>query len=170
MSNKKLSIGALASSAECTVPTIGNYEGIGLMPHARRSANGHRYYDEPGLRCLAFIRRCRDLGFPIEQVKELTQLFQDADRGCVEVRDPAKVRLHAVRKQLDDMRKLEASLAAFVGSCDAVCAGGAANSCIIIEDLLPAPAGAGCCAPKPALTSAAEAVITELRRTPATQR
>ena len=70
----ELAIGALAERTGCSVPTIRYYEEIGLIPAARRRASGHRVYDAKSEELLTFIRRCRDFGFPVEQVRELVAL------------------------------------------------------------------------------------------------
>lgn len=135
MSASNLSIGAVAKRAGCTVPTIRYYEEIGLLPAPARTEAGQRHYGELTLRRLTFIRRCRDFGFSIEQVRELVGLVDEPDRPCVEVRDIAAVHLAEVRRKLSELQALEASLDAFVCSCDTACAGGAAVDCRILEDL-----------------------------------
>jgi len=146
MKNDSLSIGALAKRVRCTVPTIRYYEEIGLLPHANRAVNGRRYYGDADRQRLLFIKRCRDFGFPIEQVRNLVGLFENGDRSCMEVRDVAQEHLDAVRAKITEFRQLEASLAAFVESCDAACCGGAARDCTIIDDLssTPGTSGTGC--------------------------
>lgn len=134
-----LPIGAVARETGCTVPTIRYYEEIGLLPAAARTDSGQRHYGEAAVRRLTFIRRCRDFGFSIEQVRELVGLVDQPDRPCVEVRDMASVHLSALRIKLAELQALEASLAGFVDSCNTACAGGAAVDCTILEDLaLPA--------------------------------
>ncbi|MGY4830451.1 MerR family transcriptional regulator [Sphaerotilaceae bacterium SBD11-9] len=133
--NARLSIGLVARKTGCTVPTIRYYEEIGLLPPASRTEAGQRHYDERTVRCLAFIRRCRDFGFSIEQVRELVGLVDQSDRPCVDVRDIAAHHLAQVRSKLDELRALEASLSAFVCSCDSACAGGPAVDCTILEGL-----------------------------------
>lgn len=135
MENDNLSIGALAKQVQCTVPTIRYYEEIGLLPHATRAANGRRYYGDADYKRLLFIKRCRDFGFPIEQVRNLVSLFENGDRSCVEVRDVAQEHLNAVRAKIAEFRQLEASLEDFVESCDSACCGGTTRDCTIIEDL-----------------------------------
>ena len=143
MSASPLSIGTVAKHAGCTVPTIRYYEEIGLLPPAARTDSGQRHYGVATLRRLTFIRRCRDFGFSIEQVRELVDLVDQPDRPCTEVRDLAATHLTEVRRKLSELAALEASLAAFVCSCDSACAGGAAIDCTILEDLsLPEPAAA----------------------------
>lgn len=130
-----LTIGALSEKTGCTVPTIRYYEQIGLLPSPQRAPNGHRYYRDADLKLLTFVKRCRDFGFSIEQVRALTDLFENGDRPCVEARDLAQEQLHAVRVKLDELRQLEASLSTFVEACGAACIGGATRDCVIIEDL-----------------------------------
>ena len=147
-----LSIGTLARQTGCTVPTIRYYEEIGLLPAAPRTGGGQRHYGQAGVRRLTFIRRCRDFGFSIDQVRGLVGLVDEPERPCVEVRDIAAVHLEAVRNKLAELQALEASLANFVVSCNTACAGGAAVDCTILEDLaMPGDAArpvqrTGCCA------------------------
>lgn len=146
-----LSIGTIARDTCCTVPTIRYYEEIGLLPAAARTDGGQRHYGEATVRRLTFIRRCRDFGFSIEQVRELVGLVDQPDRPCVEVRDIASVHLEAVRTKLAELKALEASLSSFVESCNTACAGGATVDCTILEDLaLPGDKARivqrGCCA------------------------
>jgi DNA-binding transcriptional MerR regulator len=130
-----MTIGALSMQAQCAVPTIRYYEQIGLLPRPERAANGQRTYRDADLKRLSFVKRCRDFGFPIEQVRDLARLFEDGGRACVEVRDLAQGQLDQVRAKLDEMRQLEAKLAQFVAGCDASCVGGTTGDCVIIGDI-----------------------------------
>lgn len=135
----RLSIGLVARRTGVTVPTVRYYENIGLLPPAVRTEAGQRSYDEATIRRLVFIRRCRDFGFSIEQVRELVVLVDEPDRPCAEVRDIAAAHLAQVRQKLEELKALEASLSTFVCSCDTACSGGPAVDCTILEDLaLPA--------------------------------
>jgi len=141
-----LTIGALAERTGCNVPTIRYYEEIGLIPQARRRPSGHRFYDQAAQELLSFIRRCRDFGFPIEQVRELVSLSSSSERDCAETRDIAQAHLQTVRDKMAELRTLEHSLARFVKSCTDVCAGGPAAQCSIQKDIAaPVPAAKGCC-------------------------
>jgi MerR family copper efflux transcriptional regulator len=134
-----LSIGLVARRTGATVPTVRYYEEIGLLPPAKRTEAGQRSFDEATVRRLVFIRRCRDFGFSIDQVRELVGLVDQPDRPCMEVRDIAATHLEQVRQKLVELKELEASLNAFVCSCETACAGGSAVDCTILEDLaLPA--------------------------------
>jgi MerR family copper efflux transcriptional regulator len=148
--NARLSIGFVARQTGCTVPTIRYYEEIGLLPPAGRTEAGQRTFDERTVRRLAFIRRCRDFGFSVDQVRELTGLVDEPGRPCAEVRDIAAAHLAEVRRKLDELKTLEASLNAFVCSCESACMGGPVTDCSILEDLaVPAERAGGavsCCA------------------------
>jgi len=130
-----LKIGALARITGANAPTIRYYEQIGLLPRADRREGGQRTYDEGDVKRLTFIRRCREFGLPIEQVRNLAAVMSDRDRSCLEARDLAHEHLAAVRGKLAELKALERTLAAFVKTCDDACAGGPGPDCVILEDL-----------------------------------
>ncbi len=141
-----LPIGVLAGRTGCSVPTIRYYEEIGLIPKAKRRPSGHRVYDARSEELLTFIRRCRDFGFPVEQVRELVALSQSADRDCFETLEIAQAHLSAVRAKLAELRGLEQSLARFAQACADTCAGGPAAQCTILKDMSVQPVvSKGCC-------------------------
>jgi DNA-binding transcriptional MerR regulator len=130
-----IKIGALAERTGTNAPMIRYYEEIGLLRSADRQGGGQRVYGLADVKRLAFVRRCRDLGFSIEQVRSLVALLQDRSASCMNARDLANEHLAAVREKLTELRALERSIAAFVVSCDTSCAGGPAADCVILEDL-----------------------------------
>jgi DNA-binding transcriptional MerR regulator len=135
MAPASLSIRALADKTGCSVPTIRYYEQIGLLPPAMRTAGGHRHYLDKDLQRLQAIKRCRDFGFSIEQVRELVAMFENGDGHCVDLRDVVQAQLDALRSRLAQLRELESSLAAFVADCDSACVGGANRGCCIVEEM-----------------------------------
>ncbi len=138
-----LRIGTLAERAGTNTPTIRYYESVGLLPRPDRRAGGQRAYGEDDVRRLTFIRRCRDFGFGVDQVRVLVELVQDRQRSCTEARDLAREHLQVVRGRLAELLELEASLAAFVAECEADCAGGAGPDCVVLADLADPARGAG---------------------------
>jgi DNA-binding transcriptional MerR regulator len=130
-----LTIGKVAERTGCSVPTIRFYEEIGLIPKAARTDGGRRIYAEPDVKLLTFIRRCRDFGFPVEQVRTLVDLSTSRDRSCFEARDVAGEHLRNVREKIAEMKELERSLKEFVERCEVECADGPAAECIILDDL-----------------------------------
>ena len=133
MSNLK--IGALAKRTGTNAPTIRYYEEIGLLRSAGRQAGNQRVYSDADVKSVTFIRRCREFGFSIDQVRSLVALVQDPASPCVQARDLAQEHLVAVRAKLAELKALERSIAAFVTNCDASCAGGAGPDCVILDDL-----------------------------------
>ncbi len=147
--DQALSIGRLAEQSRTNTPTIRYYEQIGLLKRPDRRDSGHRIYGESDLRRLTFIRRCREFGFPIDQVRSLVDLRENGDRPCAEARDVAADHLAVVRAKLAELHALESSLATLVTDCDAACAGGPGSACVILEDFA-TPRAVGCCSASPA--------------------
>jgi DNA-binding transcriptional MerR regulator len=130
-----LKIGALAKQTGTNAPTIRYYEEIGLLRSAGRQAGNQRVYSDADVKSLTFIRRCREFGFSIDQVRSLVALVQDPTSPCVNARDLAQEHLVAVREKLAELKALERSIAAFVAGCDTSCAGGTGPNCVILDDL-----------------------------------
>jgi DNA-binding transcriptional MerR regulator len=158
MPTTELKIGALAKLTGTNAPTIRYYEEIGLLPLAARRSGTQRVYADEDVRRLTFIRRCRDFGFSIDQVRVLASLVQDRERPGMEARDLAQGHLLAIRAKLDELRELERAMAAFVESCDRSCAGGPGADCTILEELGHAAAATKCCS-----VPSGAAVTTTLR-------
>jgi MerR family transcriptional regulator, mercuric resistance operon regulatory protein len=93
------------------------YERIGLMPQPGRTGNGHRSYDEKHIRQLSFIRRARELGFSIQDIRTLLMLAAPTQRSCAEVKEIASAHLISVQAKLADLAKLENILATTVAPC-----------------------------------------------------
>lgn len=129
-----LKIGELAGRTGTTAPTIRYYEEIGLLPEPRR-VSGQRRYDGDDVRRLTFIRRCRDFGFPVEQVRTLVELAQDDDRSCLRARDLAETHLAAVQAKLAELNALETTIAGLIDAAKDDCAGGPGSECIVLEGL-----------------------------------
>jgi MerR family copper efflux transcriptional regulator len=145
--DRVFTIGALAKATGISAPTVRYYEEIGLLPPARRTAGGQRSYDATDLGRLVFIKQCRDFGFGIDRVRVLLELSVSADRDCVETRDIAQAHLVEVRRKVIELHALERRLESFVRGCNAVCAGGPGQDCVIFKDLA-APAAdsrSSCC-------------------------
>lgn len=140
-------IGALAERTGTNAATIRYYEQINLLPRADRQEGNQRRYGDDDVRRLTFIRRCRDFGFSIEQVRALASLVQDRSRSCMEARDLAQTHLATIRAKLRELRALEKSIAQFVEVCDAECVGGPGPDCVILDDLSgKSPVASSCCA------------------------
>jgi MerR family mercuric resistance operon transcriptional regulator len=113
------------------VETIRYYERIGVLPAPPRTNSGRRTYDSAHLRTLAFIRRSRELGFSLDEIRELIRLGGPAKASCREVREIATHHLEHIRVRLSDLRKLERLLTSTVAKCH----GRTAPDCPVLDIL-----------------------------------
>jgi MerR family mercuric resistance operon transcriptional regulator len=117
--NEGIQIGELSHRSGCNIETIRYYERIGLLPPPARSASRYRLYDDGSVRRLSFVRRARELGFSLDEVRTLLALSSEQNRdACAEVRDVAASHLADVRAKIADLRAMERVLADAVRSCD----------------------------------------------------
>ncbi|MDX5359152.1 MAG: helix-turn-helix domain-containing protein [Rhodobacterales bacterium] len=126
-----LTIGKLGQAAGVKVPTIRYYEQIGLLPEPDRSAGNQRLYPKSALDRLAFIRHARELGFPLEAIRDLLGLSDRPDQSCAAVDAIAQTQLAAVRARIARLKALEAELERMIGQC----ACGTISDCRVIEVL-----------------------------------
>ena len=124
-------IGALSKQTGCNIETIRYYERIGLMPPAARSNGGHRLYGAAQGRRLGFIRRTRELGFTLDQVRTLLQLVDGGRYTCSHVKRITVRHLDEVRRKVADLRRIERVLAEMAAQCD----GGTVPKCLVIDAL-----------------------------------
>lgn len=128
---KTLMIGDLAAATDTKVNTIRFYEDGGLLRPAARTASGRRTYDIEDLRRLRFIRRSRELGFSLNQVRELLNLSDDQGQPCDAVSTVARQHLGEVERKLAELRSLRAELKNLIGQCGQ----GSVSDCRIIDAL-----------------------------------
>lgn len=128
-----LTIGKLAKATDTNVETVRYYEKIGLLPAPARSAGNYRSYDDNHLRRLSFIRRARDLGFSIDQVRELMALADRRDQSCMAVDVIANHHRNAITRKIADLTALAAELDTLIDSCSR----NTVADCRIIEALAP---------------------------------
>lgn len=105
-----LTIGKLSRATGVKVPTIRYYEQIGLLPEPERSSGNQRLYPNTLQHRLAFIRHARDLGFPLEAIRDLLSLSDRPDRPCDAADSIARDQLGAVRARIERLKALEAEL------------------------------------------------------------
>jgi len=129
-----LTIGRLARASGCKVPTIRYYEQIGLMPAPARSEGNQRLYERAHLDRLSFIRHARDLGFTLDDIRELLRLSEHPEAPCAQADEIATRHLASVRDRIARLRQLEQELERFAGCCD----GPSVADCRVIGSLLDA--------------------------------
>ncbi len=125
------SIGAAARRSGVNIETIRFYERRALLKAPPRTAGGHRVYDADGVKRLNFVRRARELGFTLDQVRDLLALADEEETSCAQVAALANDQLNAVRGRLADLARMETVLAAMIDRC----ASGTVPDCPILEAL-----------------------------------
>jgi len=123
--------GVLAQQSAVNSETIRYYEKIGLMPNPVRSQGGHRLYNNDHLKRLVFIRRCRELGFSLEEIKNLLGLVDTGEYSCEEVKLRTETHLKDVQQKMRDLKKMEGLLKDLIAECRI----GNLSSCPIVEAL-----------------------------------
>ena len=133
-STKPLTIGTLARETGVKIVTIRYYEQIGLMPIPSRTDGNYRTYGVDHRRRLRFIRRCRDLGFTLDQVRDLLRLSSEKTKACAEVDRIAEQHRRTVEEKLADLTRLASELQRLSACCRGK---GLVADCRIIEALSP---------------------------------
>ncbi|TNE56971.1 MAG: MerR family transcriptional regulator [Alphaproteobacteria bacterium] len=127
----QFTIGPLAEASGVKVQTVRYYEQIGLMPAPHRSEGNQRLYSQPHVDRLAFIRHARDLGFSLNDVRELLELQDKPDLSCGEADQIASQHLNEIERKIMRLQALKTELARMVDQC----AGGVISNCRVIEIL-----------------------------------
>ncbi|MBI1729342.1 helix-turn-helix domain-containing protein [Candidatus Acetothermia bacterium] len=126
------SIGQVSLRTGCNIETIRYYERIGLLPEPPRSYGGHRLYSGSLVKRLNFIRRARQLGFHLDEVRELLSLVDSKSDSCADVKEMTLSHLREVDQKLADLRKLKRVLGEMASQCDR----GQVPECPVIEALM----------------------------------
>ena len=112
-----MNIGAVAERCGIPAKTIRYYEDIGLIRPAERRENGYRTYSPVDARELKFIQRARSLGFSVEEVRELLDLWRDKKRPSAAVKTVATRHLGALDRKIDEFKAMRRTLADLVEHC-----------------------------------------------------
>ncbi len=134
MADPAIPIGELSRRTGCNIETIRYYERIGLMPAPPRRGR-YRSYGVEDVGRLGFVRRARELGFTLDEVRALLGLAVGGQTACADVRDLAASHLKDVRARIADLRRMERVLADSVRACDA----GHDPGCPLIQTLYARP-------------------------------
>ena len=126
-----MNIGEAAKSSGVSAKMIRHYESVGLFPEAARTDSGYRQYTAKEVHTLRFIRQSRDLGFSIEQIRELLGLWQDRKRPSRQVRALAQAHIEELDAKLEELHAMKAMLEHLVHCCN----GDERPECPIIDSL-----------------------------------
>lgn len=126
-----LTIGTLARKTGTKVQTIRYYEQIGLMPEPGRTEGGQRRFGQDELDRLAFIRHSRQLGFPLEAIRELLELADNPKQSCTDADSIAQRQLKQVEQRILRLQALKKELERMIAECS----GGSVARCRVLEVL-----------------------------------
>jgi MerR family mercuric resistance operon transcriptional regulator len=126
-----ISIGDLSEQAKVSIETICYYEKVGLLQAPWRTKGNHRVYHPDHLARLIFVRRSRELGFSIDDVRSLLSLVAGGQSSCSEVQAVTLEHLREVREKIADLQRLESALSEAALKCQ----GGSVPDCSIVEAL-----------------------------------
>lgn len=131
MQVKGYAIGEMSRETGVNIETIRYYERIGLMPHPDRTEGGNRQFNHHHLKRLAFVKRSRELGFSIVEIRALLDMTDRSDFTCSEVHQITVSHLGTIKKKLTDLRRMEKVLKEMAAECSR----GDVPDCPIIDTL-----------------------------------
>jgi len=126
-----MNIGQAAKASGLTAKMLRYYERIGLLAPAGRTDSGYRQYGAEDLRVLAFVRRSRELGFSLEEIRQLLSLWQDRQRASADVKALAKRHIAELDLKIAELTRLRSTLGELVSCCH----GDASPECPILDSL-----------------------------------
>ncbi|MCM5682538.1 Cu(I)-responsive transcriptional regulator [Schlegelella sp. S2-27] len=138
-----MNIGQAADVSGVSAKMIRHYESLGLLPDIRRTDSGYRQYDDGAVHTLRFIRRARDLGFGMEEIRTLLQLWRNRRRASGEVKRIALQHAADLQRRIDEMQAMKRTLEQLAEHCH----GDDRPDCPILEDLAEAGPSAHACHP-----------------------
>lgn len=127
----QLFIGWLAERTGVNIETIRYYERVGLLSTPQRTENRRRMYDERDVQKLTFVRRSRELGFSLKDIRTLIDIAEHSNLACAEVKEMSLRRLFDVRGKIATLKKLERALKSMTDAC----APGTMEPCPVFEAL-----------------------------------
>ena len=111
------SIGEASQRSGVGIETIRFYERKGVVAEPERTQGGRRQYDDTAIRKLRLIKRCRDLGFSLQEARMMLDLAEDPRQSCSDVLALAEMNLEAVREKIVDLKRLETALNTLIDRC-----------------------------------------------------
>jgi MerR family transcriptional regulator, copper efflux regulator len=130
-----MDIGAASKASGVSVKMIRHYEAIGLLPKAARTLANYRVYGQNDVHVLRFIRRARDLGFSMDEIKELLGLWQNKSRSSAAVKKIAGKHIDELTRKIDELNSMVHTLQHLAKHCH----GDHRPDCPILDDLSRAP-------------------------------
>jgi len=127
-----LSIGQLAKQAGVGVETVRFYEREGLLAEPERRQSGYRQYQIDTVQRLLFIRRAKELGFTLKEIRELLSLRVDEDKTCADVRQQAEAKIADIQDRIRSLQRMKRALVKVTRTCSS---SGPTSECPILDAL-----------------------------------
>lgn len=112
-----MKIGSASDASGVSQRMIRHYEKIGLVPKAHRRDSGYRDYSDADVQRLHFIANARDLGFPIEEIRTLLELWSDRERSSADVKRLAAARADELHRKAQALERMRSALLDLAGRC-----------------------------------------------------
>ncbi len=129
---KALTRGEVAKRCRVHAETIRYYEERGLIPKPRRSAANYRLYDDDSIQRVRFVKRAQELGFTLEEIKELLSLRARPGAGCAEVLERAEAKIQSIDEKIRTLKAMRRALSQLMSECSGR---GGISKCPILEAL-----------------------------------
>ncbi len=126
-----MNIGEVAALSEVNSKMIRRYEELGIIPKAGRSLAGYRQYTDKDVHVLRFVKRARELGFPMKDIKQLVSLWRNKSRSSSQVKNIALKHQHELEKKLHEVQKMLKTIGQLVENCH----GDERPDCPILDEL-----------------------------------
>lgn len=126
-----MNIGEVADLSQVNSKSIRRYEELGIIPKAGRSMSGYRMYSMNDVHILRFVKRARELGFSMKDIKQLVSLWRNKNRPSSQVKSIAKKHVDELEKKLAEIQGMLTTLNQLVKHCH----GDDRPDCPILNDL-----------------------------------
>lgn len=126
-----MNIGEAAKISGVNAKLIRHYEDIGLIPKASRNDSGYRTYAQTDVHVLAFVKRARDLGFPMKEIKKLLSLWKNKSRVSSEVKSLSSKHINKMENKINELQDMVTTLKHLAKNCH----GDSRPDCPIIMNL-----------------------------------
>lgn len=114
---RPLTIGKVADQTGYNIETIRFYEKEGLLPKPNRTEGGHRLYTEEMVKRLVFVRRARELGFSMNEIRQLLTIVDGNLISCERVKTITDIHIKEIRSKITDLKKMERILSDLSNQC-----------------------------------------------------
>ena len=129
---KSFTIGQVAERSGVGIETVRFYEREGLIPKPNRSSSGYLLFDDETIARLQFIRRAKELGFTLNEIKELLSLRLNATTSCADIKSRAEAKITNIDEKIRTLRRMKTALKKLTSQCNSQ---GSVNECSILDAL-----------------------------------